>query len=153
MRKILLTLLGCLVAFSAVAEEDIFERKAAQIYDMCDASLSQVYKKEVLLGNIADVNREQQLRQCLKNETIKIATTIIRKEKIESFNKALDGLESNAFSIYQAILFCGKNSNDEWCNQYYKDDTSLDKLMLEKSITSQVMKVLTDLLEIKAGGF
>ena len=153
MRKILFILLGCLVAFSAIAEDDIYEQKAAQIYDMCNKKIPQVNENGVLSGNIADVNRDRQLRQCLKSEIIKIADTVIQKDELEKFNNALDNLEKDSFAIYKTIIFCDQSSDAAWCRQYYKDDISLDILILEKRITSQIMKILTDLLEIKQDGF
>lgn len=149
MKKFFLVLFGCLLALTAEAGDVLNGQKAEQIYDMCDKKIPQVENNGVLSGNVTDVERERLLRKCLKSEIIKIAATMIREKKLENFNKALDGLENNAFMLYKTVLFCKKNDSEEWCHQYYREDTSLDKLMLEKSSTAQIMKVLTDLLEIR----
>ena len=148
MRKILVILLGCLVAFSAGAEEN-YQQKAEQIYDMCDKKIPQVDDDGVLSGNIADVKRERLLRKCLKDETVKIVSAFIRADEIENFTSALDNMENDAFGVYRLAMFCKKGDEDFWCHQSFVSDTSINKLILEKNLTSQMMKFLTDMLEIR----
>lgn len=150
MRKILFLVLLCFWGVSVSAAQDVnFEEQAERIYDVCDKKTSLVDDKDVLTGNIADVEMEKKLRQCLKDETVKVALTFMSASETEDFRKALNGLESESFELYKAAIFCKKDGDKNWCVQYYKDNASLENLRLEKSITSQVMKVLVDMLEIK----
>ncbi len=156
MREILFLVLLCFGVMSAdVAQAEMasYEQQAEKIYDLCDKKTPQVDDEGVLSGSVADVQRERTLRQCLKEEVLKAVSGFVVASETERFRKALDGLEENAFMMYKTVLFCKKGGDKNWCEQYYKNDTALENLIVEKSVTSQMMKMLTDMLEIKQDGF
>ncbi|MBP3686789.1 MAG: hypothetical protein J6J35_00310 [Alphaproteobacteria bacterium] len=103
------------------------------------------------MGNKADVAHERALRQCLKNETLKIAATFIAPNELKNFNTALEQTETAAFTLYKTLIFCQTKQDSSWCTQTYQEDTSLGKLLLEKQLTAQTMQTLINTLNAKQG--
>ena len=49
--------------------------------------------------------------------------------------------------MYKTLIFCKDGINDYWCKERYLDDKSLDKLLLEKNLTSHIFKILVNTIE------
>ena len=91
--------------------------------------------------------------QCLKNKIIQISSTIIEKTELENLRDAIDNVEKDNKNLYRIIIFCKKNDDTSWCKENYDKDTSLGKLILEKSITSEIYHILEVILDAKNDGF
>ena len=103
--------------------------------------------------NIEDVKNERKLRQCLKNKIIQISSTFIEKTELENLRDTIDNIEKDNKNLYRIIIFCQQNNDTSWCQENYDKDTSLGKLILEKSITSEIYRILEVILDAKNDGF
>lgn len=129
------------------------EHLAEKIYSDCEKQLSEVHNTHVLSGNKSDVTQARKLRQCLKSEIIKIANSFISSSEIELLKQQLEKLETASSEIYRILIFCSKNEDKAWCTQFYKEDASLGKLLLEQNINAQLMNILINTIDAKQGGF
>ena len=82
-----------------------------------------------------------------KKEILKTTSQSLSKNNAADLKKALSDAEKALFNIYKILLFCQNNEDDNWCRERYKDDMSLEKLMLEKELTAQMKNILTSALE------
>ena len=111
------------------------------------AQASKTTAAQPILGNIEDVKRERDIKNCIKKEILKTTSQSLSKNNAADLKKALSDAEKALFNIYKILLFCQNNEDDNWCRERYKDDMSLEKLMLEKELTAQMKNILTSALE------
>ncbi len=95
MRKILLVLLGCLVALSAVAEEevlDIVERQTQKVKDECYKSAFPEEKMDKILSLTDDSlkDAEQKYAVCIEKNIFKIIDIHFSPEVTERMKKNLE---------------------------------------------------------------
>ena len=123
------------------------EEQSVLIYEKCAAQASKTTAAQPILGNIEDVKRERDIKNCIKKEILKTTSQSHSKNNAADLKKALSDAEKALFNIYKILLFCQNNEDDNWCRERYKDDMSLEKLMLEKELTAQMKNILTSALE------
>ncbi len=104
-------------------------------------------------ANIKDIKNERKLRQCLKNKIIQISSTFIEKKELENLKNTIDNIEKDNKNLYRIIIFCQQNNETSWCKENSDKDTSLGKLILEKSITSEMYRILEVILDAKNDSF
>lgn len=123
------------------------------IYENCEKTINKTNIQNSIKANIEDVKNERKLRQCLKNKIIQISSTFIEKTEIENIKETIDNIEKDNQNLYRIIIFCQQNKDTSWCQENYSLDTSLGKLILEKSITSEMYRILEVILDAKNDGF
>ena len=123
------------------------------IYENCEKTINKTNIQNSIKANIEDVKNERKLRQCLKNKIIQISSTFIEKTEIENIKETIDNIEKDNQNLYRIIIFCQQNKDTSWCQENYSQDTSLGKLILEKSITSEIYRILEVILDAKNEGF
>ena len=123
------------------------------IYENCEKTINKTNIQNSIKANIEDVKNERKLRQCLKNKIIQISSTFIEKTEIENIKETIDNIEKDNQNLYRIIIFCQQNKDTSWCQENYSLDTSLGKLILEKSITSEIYRILEVILDAKNDGF
>ena len=123
------------------------------IYENCEKTINKTNIQNSIKANIEDVKNERKLRQCLKNKIIQISSTFIEKTEIENIKETIDNIEKDNQNLYRIIIFCQQNKDTSWCQENYSPDTSLGKLILEKSITSEMYRILEVILDAKNDGF
>lgn len=153
MKKIVLILGLCLVFSMPAQADDSVDSIAQNIYDECNSNILSVSETQVIKGNIEDVKRERSLRKCLKDKIVEISHVFMKKEEVNNFEESLNQLENTSFLLYKSLIFCGADSNDNWCDIRPNDDKSLGKLILEKQITAQIYHILQDIINAKQGGY
>ena len=126
---------------------------AQSIYENCEKEIHKIKTINSIDANIEDVKNERKLRQCLKNKIIQISSTFIEKKELENLKDAIDNIEKDNKNLYRIIIFCQQNNETSWCKENYDKDTSLGKLILEKSITSEMYRILEVILDAKNDGF
>ena len=126
---------------------------AQSIYENCEKEIPEIKAINSIDANIKDVKNERKLRQCLKNKIIQISSTFIEKTEIENLKKNINNIEKDNQNLYRIIIFCQQNKDTSWCQENYSQDTSLGKLILEKSITSEIYRILEVILDAKNEGF
>ena len=126
---------------------------AQSIYENCEKTINKTNIQNSIKANIEDVKNERKLRQCLKNKIIQISSTFIEKTEIENLKKTINNIEKDNQNLYRIIIFCQQNKDTSWCQENYSQDTSLGKLILEKSITSEIYRILEVILDAKNEGF
>lgn len=129
----------------AFAENNTADAQAALVYKQCAAKVPETTERDPIQGNIEDVKRERLIRSCLKEKVIKITSKSLPESEFIIFQKALSEMEEISFNVYKALIFCQGDEN--WCQERYQDDMSLEKLMLEKELTAQMKNILTSALE------
>ena len=139
MKKILCLLAIFFMINPAKAEENLIPQKLAEqqaktIYEDCEKKISLVNENNVIIGNIADVERVRKIKNCIKTKNI-------------------EADENARFNLYKSLYFCSKDSDEQECKNQYKNDTSLGKLMLEHRLNGDMYNLLIDVLEAKNGGF
>lgn len=144
----------CIFAFFAffyiinpVCANDNISQSIEDIYQNCLNKFPLLTPSSVIQGNIEDVKRERNLRQCLKDKVLEIAKSSLSEKEFNNFISALNENEKSNSEIYRIIFFCKNDSESIWCKERYKDDMSLEKLMMEKNLTSQIMQILNLLIE------
>ncbi len=138
---------------SFAADSDPVQMQLHKIYNECESGLSSEQAVDVIQGNIDDVKKEDKLRRCLKYKTLDVASSYLPDTELENFRNALDSMEEAASNIYKILIFCQDKEQTEWCQQRINDDMSLGKLLFEKELTSQTVRILTDTLNSKQGGY
>ena len=149
MKKIFL-LLSLVVTLTThvQAEENISaDKKSTLIYEKCVLQAPEATAVQPILGNIEDIARERSIRNCLKKDIMENASKSLSKNSITDLEVALSNAEKSLFDVYKALIFCQNNEDNTWCNERYKDDMSLEKLMLEKELTSLMKNILTAVFE------
>lgn len=126
---------------------------AQSVYKYCEREIPEIKAINSIKANIEDVKNERKLRQCLKNKIIQISSTFIEKKELENLRDVIDNIEKNNKNLYRIIIFCQQNNDTSWCQENYDKDTSLGKLILEKSITSEIYRILEVILDAKNDGF
>ena len=126
---------------------------AQSIYENCEKEIHKIKAINSIDANIEDVKNERKLRQCLKNKIIQISSTFIEKKELENLKDAIDNIEKDNKNLYRIIIFCQQNNETSWCKENNDIDTSLGKLILEKSITSEMYRILEVILDAKNDGF
>ena len=126
---------------------------AQSIYENCEKEIHKIKIINSIDANIEDVKNERKLRQCLKNKIIQISSTFIEKKELENLKEAIDNIEKDNKNLYRIIIFCQQNNDTSWCKEKNDKDTSLGKLILEKSITSEMYRILEVILDAKNDGF
>ena len=126
---------------------------AQSIYENCEKEIHKIKTINSIDANIEDVKNERKLRQCLKNKIIQISSTFIEKKELENLKEAIDNIEKDNKNLYRIIIFCQQNNDTSWCKENNDKDTSLGKLILEKSITSEMYRILEVILDAKNDGF
>ncbi len=147
MRKTIFAIFALFYIINPIFAKDIVSQSDEEIYQNCLNKFPSPTTVSVTQGNIEDVKRERNLRQCLKNKILEIAQSSLSEKEFNNFASALNESERNNFEIYRIIFFCSNDSKSIWCNERYKDDRSLEKLMMEKSLTSQIKQILSTLVE------
>lgn len=140
-------LLGFFLSLATANAEEAAEGYARAVYEKCEKQIPLATALEPILGNIEDVRRERLIRSCLKEEVLNIISKNLSKNEFINFNNALSEMEKVSFSVYKTLIFCLNNKDDSWCEERYKDDMSLEKLMLEKELTAQMKNILTSVFE------
>jgi len=155
MKKILFSLIlavGMYYPAVVMAQKLSPEQQAEKIYSACEEQIPEVTEKQVIKGNIADVLRERQLRQCIKDKTVEIAASFMAADELDNFRQQLDKLEKTFFDVYRLLIFCRDDGDENWCKQFYQEDSSLGKLLLEKNINAHIMRLLAVTIDTKQGG-
>jgi len=142
-----------LFAISIANAQTINTLTAQSIYENCEKTINKTNIQNSVKANIEDVKNERKLRQCLKNKIIQISTTFIEKTEIENLKKTINNIEKDNQNLYRIIIFCQQNNETSWCKENNDKDTSLGKLILEKSITSEIYRILEVILDAKNDGF
>lgn len=156
MKKIFTVLCLCCVYSSAAFADkldDEVNSEAETIYNNCEKQIPQVTENEVLAGNVSDVDRERQFRECLKNKILEIAKTVLLADEFDNFKNSVNNLEKANFDTYKYLYFCQNGMTDYWCRDRPYDDASLAKLMLEHNLTSHTYTLLKNILTAQKGGF
>ena len=154
MKEFLLCLTALLVYVTPSCATDIrVTNSAEQIYDNCQTKFALQTQTNSIQGNISDVKRELNIRHCLKTELLETAKTFIAPDEIDNLKQNLDNIEQSSFEIYRILIFCNNGNSDNWCREEYVNDTSLGKLLLEKSITSEIYNLLKSTIDSKEGSF
>ena len=159
MMKKILCLLAIFFMINPVnAEENLIPQKLAEqqaktIYEDCEKKISLVNENNVIIGNIADVERVRKIKNCIKDNILKQIQDYLQPEEIENFTKNIEVDENARFNLYKSLYFCSKDSDEQECKNQYKNDTSLGKLMLEHRLNGDMYNLLIDVLEAKNGGF
>ena len=142
-------------ASSAFADTNIAkaaQNEAEKVYEECNNTIAHKYNNSVMQGNIDDVENERKIQQCLRKFLFKIAEKNIRAYELQKFEVAVNKAIESTSSIYQVLIFCRNDTDAIWCQDGYKNDTSLGKLLQEKAVTSEYLKILTSLIESAKGG-
>lgn len=158
MKKILWLLAIFFMINPANAEENLTPQKLAEqqaktIYENCEQKIPLVNENNVIIGNIADVERVRKIRNCIKDNILKQVQDYLRPDEVDNFAKNIEADENARFNLYKSLYFCSENSDEFECKNQYKNDTSLGKLMLEHRLKGDVYNLLIDVLEAKNGGF
>ena len=127
--------------------------RAEQIYDNCQTQFTLQTQTNSIQGNISDIERERNIRRCLKTELLEIAKTFIAPDEISNLERNLNNIEQSSFETYRILIFCNNDNSDDWCKEKFSNDTSLGKLLLEKSITSEIYNILKSTIDSKEGSF
>ena len=133
--------------------QKLAEQQAKTIYEDCEKEISLVNENNVIIGNIADVERVRKIKNCIKDNILKQIQDYLQPEEIDNFTKNIEADENARFNLYKSLYFCSKDSDEQECKNQYKNDTSLGKLMLEHRLKGDVYNLLIDVLEAKNGGF
>ena len=157
MKKILWLLAIFFMISPANAEENLTPQKLAEqqaktIYENCEQKIPLV-KNNVIMGNIADVERVRKIKNCIKDNILKQVQDYLRPDEVDNFAKNIEADEIARFNLYKSLYFCSENSDEFECKNQYKNDTSLGKLMLEHRLQKDMYNLLIDVLEAKNGGF
>ena len=158
MRKILCLLAIFFVINPVNAEENVMPQKLAEqqaktIYEDCEKKISLVNENNVIVGNIADVERVRKIKNCIKDNILKQIQDYLQPDEIDNFTKNIEADENARFNLYKSLYFCSKDSDEPKCKNQYKNDASLGKLMLEHRLSGDMYNLLIDVLEAKNGGF
>ena len=135
MKKILCLLAIFFMINPVNAEENLIPQKLAEqqaktIYEDCEKKISlvKVNENNVIIGNIADVERVRKIKNCIKDNILKQIQDYLQPEEIENFTKNIEVDESARFNLYKSLYFCSKDSDEQECKNQYKNDTSLGKV-------------------------
>lgn len=154
MKKILLfSFIFLLVSPNILAEDLLVEKKATEIYEKCKNG---VYLATISAKNetqATDIIKEQQIRECLIDEIISITQDFMANDEINDLKKMMEEIEDLSDKMFRILIFCAPNEDDSWCRDSYRQENSLGKLVLERSITSQIYYILINVLKSKSGGF
>ncbi|MBQ8677419.1 MAG: hypothetical protein IJ529_02985 [Alphaproteobacteria bacterium] len=153
MKRIYIILFSMFLAFDIQAKEIIksAQSQAENYYTICATQASNVQTDAVIQGNIEDIMRERKIRECLKAKIIEVASSYISDKELIKYQASIDSLEKSLFGIYKTLIFCQDKSNNFWCEERFKDDMSLEKLSLEKKLTSYMLEILKQTIESKQG--
>jgi hypothetical protein len=121
--------------------------QAEEYYIACKNNLIKAETENVITGNEDDVKQEQNIRQCLKTKIIETASLFLPNNELKNYQNYLISVEETLFNMYKTLIFCKDGINDYWCKERYLDDKSLDKLLLEKNLTSHIFKILVNTIE------
>lgn len=121
--------------------------QAEEYYNACKNNLIKAETENVITGNEDDVKQEQNIRQCLKTKIIETASLFLPNNELKNYQNYLISVEETLFNMYKTLIFCKDGINDYWCKERYLDDKSLDKLLLEKNLTSHIFKILVNTIE------
>ena len=121
--------------------------QAEEYYIACKNNLIKAETENVITGNEDDVKQEQNIRQCLKTKIIETASLFLPNNELKNYQNDLISFEETLFNMYKTLIFCKDGINDYWCKERYLDDKSLDKLLLEKNLTSHIFKILVNTIE------
>lgn len=124
---------------------------AERYYTACVAQAPTVETSAVIQGNIEDVKRERKIRECLKAKIIDVASSYLSDKALTEYQTAIDDSEKSLFATYRVLIFCKDKTDVLWCEERYKDDMSLEKLSLEKHLTSHMLKILEQTIKSKQG--
>ncbi len=158
MKKILCLLAIFFMTSSVHAEENLTpqklaEQQAKKIYEDCEQKIPLVNEDNVISGNIADVERVRKIKKCIKNNILKQVQDYLRSDEVDNFTKNIETDEKARFNLYKSLYFCSESSDEFECKNQYKNDTSLEKLILEHRLKGDMYNLLVDVLEAKNGGF
>ena len=134
---------------SAAENADQAQSLAEEYYTTCEAQAPVVETSAVIQGNIEDVKRERKIRKCLKAKISDVASSYLSDKALTEYQTAIDDFEKSLFSIYRVLIFCKNKTDVLWCEERYKDDMSLEKLSLEKNLTSHMLKFLKQTIKSK----
>ncbi len=152
--KAIFIISNCFVA-NCFALDDIAETvqtTAENVYNKCSEMATHDYNSSVLQGNIEDVANERKKQECLKEYIFEFAKKNLKTSELQNFKSVLNESIRATSSVYKTLIFCRNDIDEIWCQDGYKKDTSLGKLLQEKAVTAELMKILTSLIESTKGG-
>ena len=114
MKKLFLFLACFIINIENVrAEEPLSaEEQSVLIYEKCAAQASKTTAAQPILGNIEDIKRERDIKNCIKKEILKTTSQSLSKNNAADLKKALSDVEKALFNIYKILLFCQNNEDD-----------------------------------------
>ena len=135
MKKILWLLAIFFMISSANAEENLTPQKLAEqqaktIYENCEQKIPLVNENNVIMGNIADVERVRKIRNCIKDNILKQVQDYLRPDEVDNFTKNIEADEIARFNLYKSLYFCSENTDEFECKNQYKNDVKISIKMI-----------------------